>query len=950
MKKHILTLMLCTFFLGTLFSQISMLFIDSAHQVNSGEFAEIPAVNASINDTACSVSVAHSITGWKAKVYDAPAGVNGWMQISASNSFPTQSYTQIATFDYNENANTNKAFDIFFSTDYVGLTAANPKVQNYVGLSIPYASNEDYAVLFSKVIVNGEEGRYRFALEYGDDHIFIYKNGVKLNQQQNAFNIASIDNFATVDLIVGDTMAILVVEEELYNTEVRMSVFKDIAPVVEDLTNECPSNTVNLNDAHKGITPLGTSLVWFTNNTHTGSALSASEISEAVAGTYYAFYYDSEKNCYSLPSDAVTVNIAPCPSSDNCVDGCNNNTFLNTSNPNTIEYDNIISGFHGTIIKESGGGYKIWGQATASNGIDNLFTPTEIIPANGYNYTGQTLKAAMGTAGNSSGNAQFALLTTDGLYVWGTAGYLVSTGVKSTSTFGKVDNTTIMGANTYGLPNGVNPQDIKMMFGSYLTLAIVTCTGDAYVLSSVGNKNGDGTLQNDTNNKTWHKVMKNATTPLTRVVAVRGQASALMALTDLGEIYTWGTDVYLGDGTNKASQTYATKMTLPSGVVPKMIGMTITKPNATIRNNSHYLLGVNGNMYSLGANDRKQLGTFSGGANTDESKSWEHVKSTNSFTNMTNIVWISPNEHDDQGLAAVQVLTADGKMWSWGVSNNYTLGLQDDGTMGSAQPAYSFIKGINPRYMTGGLDPSFKILAVETGGHVSTIFKDCDYKLGYIGHNANGSYGISSTSTSSTYRFDGAKFSNLCALPLPPLPIVKDLKVCPGNTVDLMDAVLNTPSSGYVLEWWTTPNRMSGTQVANPESVDPGIYYAFYWADDIDDCVNLEGEKVVVSYYTVIDSEYNACICNNKTPATGTPNGFTKVGITTQSQQATWPENIPNGFIALESKDKGMVISRVENSDKITDPKEGMLIYDIAAQCVKLYNGTVWNCIKNTCD
>lgn len=82
----------------------------------------------------------------------------------------------------------------------------------------------------------------------------------------------------------------------------------------------------------------------------------------------------------------------------------------------------------------------------------------------------------------------------------------------------------------------------------------------------------------------------------------------------------------------------------------------------------------------------------------------------------------------------------------------------------------------------------------------------------------------------------------------------------------------------------------------------------------------------------------------------GAPNGFTKVGITTQSQQATWPESIPNGFIALESKDKGMVISRVENSDKITDPKEGMLIYDIAAQCVKLYNGTVWNCIKNTCD
>ena len=76
----------------------------------------------------------------------------------------------------------------------------------------------------------------------------------------------------------------------------------------------------------------------------------------------------------------------------------------------------------------------------------------------------------------------------------------------------------------------------------------------------------------------------------------------------------------------------------------------------------------------------------------------------------------------------------------------------------------------------------------------------------------------------------------------------------------------------------------------------------------------------------------------------------TKIGITTQTKQQLWPGNIPNGFLALESKDKGMVISRVLNSAKITDPKEGMLIYDITDKCVKLHNGTVWNCIKNTCD
>ncbi len=52
-------------------------------------------------------------------------------------------------------------------------------------------------------------------------------------------------------------------------------------------------------------------------------------------------------------------------------------------------------------------------------------------------------------------------------------------------------------------------------------------------------------------------------------------------------------------------------------------------------------------------------------------------------------------------------------------------------------------------------------------------------------------------------------------------------------------------------------------------------------------------------------------------------------------------KEFPNGFITLESKTKGFVITRVENDSKITDPKEGMLIYDIDASCVKLYNGTI---------
>ena len=98
------------------------------------------------------------------------------------------------------------------------------------------------------------------------------------------------------------------------------------------------------------------------------------------------------------------------------------------------------------------------------------------------------------------------------------------------------------------------------------------------------------------------------------------------------------------------------------------------------------------------------------------------------------------------------------------------------------------------------------------------------------------------------------------------------------------------------------------------------------------------------------------CIKPGLTSAT--PDGYTKVGITNhKSRFKNWPEGpglsqggIPNGFIALESKEKGFVITRVANSDAIAQPKKGMMIYDIAAKCVKIYNGSYWNCLQKSCN
>src|SRR5690606_4971446 len=86
------------------------------------------------------------------------------------------------------------------------------------------------------------------------------------------------------------------------------------------------------------------------------------------------------------------------------------------------------------------------------------------------------------------------------------------------------------------------------------------------------------------------------------------------------------------------------------------------------------------------------------------------------------------------------------------------------------------------------------------------------------------------------------------------------------------------------------------------------------------------------------------CFCV-KPGQSGTPDGYSNLGITVQDKQTSWPGSIPNGWIALESKSLGMVISRVTDETSVADPKEGMLIYDITAACVKLYNGTEWKCI-----
>ncbi|ANF49777.1 hypothetical protein A0O34_04125 [Chryseobacterium glaciei] len=94
-----------------------------------------------------------------------------------------------------------------------------------------------------------------------------------------------------------------------------------------------------------------------------------------------------------------------------------------------------------------------------------------------------------------------------------------------------------------------------------------------------------------------------------------------------------------------------------------------------------------------------------------------------------------------------------------------------------------------------------------------------------------------------------------------------------------------------------------------------------------------------------------ACPCY-KPGATGTPE-ITKIGVSTRASKSTanWPADMNNAFLALESNDKGLVITRIPDPEvSIETPVNGMIVFDTDDLCLKIYDGTQWSCINQTCN
>ena len=416
---------------------------------------------------------------------------------------------------------------------------------------------------------------------------------------------------------------------------------------------------------------------------------------------------------------------------------CSNTNYLNfgmgsNSDGATIEYDNFISSFHSTVVRTSTGAYKIWGEYIAADGVNNLLAPTEINATNFPGLTGNVLKANLGS--DYTPTVQGIVLTTTGLFAWGTEGGVIHPNLTTSTAFQKI---TVAG-NTQGLPSGVTPLDVKMLFVTANTIALTTCSGSVYVLTQIGENAGRGLsgALNAAASTQWYQVTTSVSgnPVLSNVIAVRGNLNTLFALTSTGQLYTWGTETYLGNNTAQASRNRATLMTAPSANPIKMIGTTRDNGNTI---SSYYVLNSNGNLYALGGNTERQLGDWS----TTERRSWIQPRYTSTSGQvMNNIHWISPNEHDNR-YAAINVLTTDSTNYNWGDCNGEMLGR---GTTTNSNPG-----------IPNGISASDKILAVETGGHTSMLVKKCEDFFGYVGHRIRGSMGdgTNNSTNESTYSF-----------------------------------------------------------------------------------------------------------------------------------------------------------------------------------------------------
>ncbi len=102
------------------------------------------------------------------------------------------------------------------------------------------------------------------------------------------------------------------------------------------IKNICPANTFNLNSLISATPPVGTSLVWFTNDKHLGTPVS--NPTSVPVDTFYAFYFNATTGCYGPPSAEVILTNEPCVNANPDI----NQTMTNVPVSGTVATNDLV--------------------------------------------------------------------------------------------------------------------------------------------------------------------------------------------------------------------------------------------------------------------------------------------------------------------------------------------------------------------------------------------------------------------------------------------------------------------------------------------------------------------------------------------------------------------------------------------------------------------------------
>ena len=386
-----------------------------------------------------------------------------------------------------------------------------------------------------------------------------------------------------------------------------------------------------------------------------------------------------------------------------------------------------------------------WGQdmptlvglsASVSGGTD-VFTPTKISSGT---YSGTALEVR-GSSPTTSTNV-FGLRTSTDLYIFGDD----INALTNWSGFGGTSLST--GNVTSKLPSGVTISNIKEFRISTTAIALLTNTGEVYMLSTKVNLRGDF---NVAEGSVWHKVkLSDGTTPLSNVTKLSVSGSGVLALTSTGTLYYWGDGNPYGSPTTPTAYNYAFDI---SSAVPA--GTTISDVLVAGKTRSNlFLLCADGFVYSCGTNDNGILG-LNNLTTTTYTTTFSKVKKESDgsgISTLNNIKKIDGGNNGD--LDIVIAMNASGQIFGWGDNNQYgMLGTPKATGSGSNNDVYGakqiFTSTTASYNKVGGgtasttAAPGIGYSDVSIGGHFIIAFytSGSTSQYWYQGHNTNGSIG-----------------------------------------------------------------------------------------------------------------------------------------------------------------------------------------------------------------